>query len=395
MSAARVQVAIIGGGPSGLLLSQLLNRAGIETLVLERRSRAHVLSRIRAGVLEPGTAELLRRAGVGARMDAEGQSHSGVILAGNDRYFRIDFASAGAKHTVLYGQSEITRDLYLAQDAMGTRILHEVEDVALHGLTDSHARVSWRRNGVEEAVVCDFVAGCDGFHGVSRMAIPVAARTEFTKSFPFAWLGILAPVAPAAEELVYAAHPNGFALASMRSPSMSRCYIQVQTDERIENWTDGRFWQEFRTRLPPAIAERVQTGTSIEKSITPMRAFVCEPMRWGRLFLCGDSAHIVPPTGAKGLNLAASDAGLLAHGLRDFFQDGDSHGIDRYSELALARVWRGVQFSIQMTRLMHRSPGQDAMETRLQLAALRQIEQDPTAQRQFAESYTGCRNSPP
>lgn len=383
----RTQVAIIGGGPSGLLLSQLLNRAGIATVVLERKSRDYVLGRIRAGVLETGLVNLLREAGAGDRMDREGHLHDGCHLAQNGRMFRVDFKQACGKQVMVYGQTEVTRDLYAAQDAIGATVIHEAEDVALHDLTGS-PYVTWRDEGGEHRLDCDFVAGCDGFHGISRQAIPDTVRTEFEKVYPFGWLGILSRTPPVEDELIYAAHDRGFALASMRNPQLSRYYIQVPLTDKVEDWSDDAFWTEFRARMPGDVAARLVTGPSIEKSIAPLRSFVTEPMRWGKLFLCGDAAHIVPPTGAKGLNLAASDVHYLYEGLTAHYR-GDDRGIDAYSQRALARIWQAMRFSWSLTTMMHRFPGASDYERRMQDSELALLEKSDTARQLLAENYTG------
>lgn len=385
----RTQVAIIGGGPSGLLLSQLLNRAGISTVVLERKDRDYVLSRIRAGVLETGTVGLIREAGAGARMDREGQLHDGCHLSSNGRMFHVDFKGACGKQVMVYGQTEVTKDLYDAQDAIGATILHDAEDVALHDLTTDAPYVTYRHNGVGQRLDCDFVAGCDGFHGVSRPAMPAHIRTEFEKVYPFGWLGILSRTPPVEAELIYAAHDRGFALASMRNPMLSRYYIQVPLTDKVEDWSDEAFWAELKLRLPADVAARLVTGPSIEKSIAPLRSFVTEPMRWGRLFLCGDAAHIVPPTGAKGLNLAASDVHYLVEGLVEFYRHNRASGIDAYSSRALARIWQAMRFSWSLTTMMHRFPGASDYERRMQDADLALLETNTTARALMAENYTG------
>jgi p-hydroxybenzoate 3-monooxygenase len=385
----RTKVAIIGGGPSGLLLSQLLNRAGIETVVLERKSRDYVLSRIRAGVLEWTTVELLRRAGAGGRMDREGIIHDGCYLSSNGQMFRVDFHESCGKQVMVYGQTEVTRDLYDAQDAIGATVIHDAEDVILHDLNGEAPWVSYRLNGATHRLDCDFVAGCDGFHGVSRSSIPDGVRQEFEKVYPFGWLGILSRTPPVSEELIYAAHPRGFALASMRNPMLSRYYIQVPLTDKVEDWSDEAFWTEFKARMPAEVAGRLVTGPSIEKSIAPLRSFVCEPMRWGRLFLCGDAAHIVPPTGAKGLNLAASDVHYLYEGLAAFYAAGDAAGLDRYSEKALARIWQAMRFSWSMTTMMHRFPEYNAYEQRMQDTELAILKTSAIARQIMAENYTG------
>ncbi|MEY8841497.1 4-hydroxybenzoate 3-monooxygenase, partial [Cribrihabitans sp. XS_ASV171] len=303
----KTQVAIIGGGPSGLLLSQLLNRAGIETVILERASREHVLGRIRAGVLEWGTVELLQAAGVADRLHREGMAHEGCFVTDDELMVRIDFKALTGKTVMVYGQTEVTADLYAAQDAVGTTILHEVEDVAIHDAEGSAPHVTFTHDGEARRIDCAYVAGCDGFHGVSRKTIPEDKRQEFERVYPFGWLGILSRTAPANHELIYANSQNGFALASMRSAALSRYYVQVPLTDKVEEWSDERFWAKLKSCLPSEVSATMQTGPSIEKSIAPLRSFVSEPLRWGRLFLAGDAAHIVPPTGAKGLNLAASD----------------------------------------------------------------------------------------
>ena len=384
----RTQVTIIGGGPSGLLLSQLLNRAGISTVVLERKPRDYVLARIRAGVLETGCTDLIREAGAGARMDREGQLHDGCHLSSNDRMFRVDFRSSIGRQVMVYGQTEVTRDLYAAQDAIGASHIHGVEDVALHDLTCT-AFVTYRLNGESHRIDCDFIAGCDGFHGVSRQAMPAAIRREYEKVYPFGWLGILSNTPPVDSELIYARHDRGFALASMRNPRLSRYYIQVPLTDTVADWPDEAFWAELCARLPTEVAARLVTGSSIEKSIAPLRSFVTEPMRWGKLFLCGDAAHIVPPTGAKGLNLAASDVHYLFEGLRQFYTTATTDGIDRYSQRALARVWQAMRFSWSLTLMLHRFPAATEYERRMQDSALAELEQRESARRLMAENYTG------
>ena len=386
----KTQVAIIGGGPAGLLLSQLLMRAGVRTVVLERRSRDYVLSRIRAGVLEWGTAETLRRAGVGARMDREGQVHEGCFLSAGDTLIRVPFADLCGRHVMVYGQTEVTRDLYEAQDALGATILHEVDDVALGGLEGDAPFVTFTHEGAEHRLDCDYVAGCDGFHGPSRQAIPEEIRKEFERVYPFGWLGILSETPPVSDELIYANHERGFALCSLRNPHLSRYYVQVGLDEKVEDWSDERFWDELKARLPEETARALVTGPSIEKSIAPLRSFVSEPMAWGRLFLCGDAAHIVPPTGAKGLNLAVGDVHYLSEALIARYRDGDPGLLDAYSETALARVWKAVRFSWQMTTLLHRFPDSTGFDRRMQEAELDQLATSETALKLVAENYTGA-----
>ncbi|MEM9009896.1 MAG: 4-hydroxybenzoate 3-monooxygenase [Pseudomonadota bacterium] len=384
------QVAIVGGGPSGLLLSQLLHVAGIDSVVLERRSRAHVLSRIRAGVLEQGLTDLLRRAGVAARMEAEGHVHAGFALAFGGDLLRIDLAELTDGRTVtVYGQTEVTHDLYAARDAADGKILEEAEDVALHGLDGAQPWLTCRQGDAELRIDCDFVAGCDGFHGVSRQAIPATIRREYEKVYPFGWLGVLSETPPVRDELIYANHPDGFALCSMRNPMLSRYYVQCALYEDLGAWPDARFWEVLTARLPEPVAADLVTGPSIEKSIAPLRSFVCEPMRWGRLFLAGDAAHIVPPTGAKGLNLAASDIHYLSEALIAHYLDDDAAGLDAYSARALARVWKAERFSWWMTTLLHRFPETSGFDQRLQGAELAYLASSRAAQTALAENYVG------
>ena len=390
MGVTRTQVAIIGGGPSGLLLSQLLHRQGIESLVLERRSRDYVLGRIRAGVLEQGFADLMHEAGCGHRMEAEGERHHGFLIAHQGRLDRIDLG----KHTqgasvMVYGQTEVTRDLYAARDAMGGQVEHLAEEVALHDLKSQNPHVTYVKDGRQHRVDCDFVVGADGFHGVSRRSIPKDVLREYEKTYPFGWLGLLSKTPPAASELIYARHERGFALCSLRSQVLSRYYVQVPLSDRVEDWSDARFWQELKARLPQEVAQGLETGPSIEKSIAPLRSFVAEPMRYGALFLAGDAAHIVPPTGAKGLNTAASDIYYLYHGLTDHYRRGDSRGLDAYSARALARVWKAERFSWWMTGLLHRFPDMSATDLRLQQADLDYLFASEAAQASLAENYVG------
>ncbi len=385
----RTQVAIIGGGPAGMLLSQILNLAGIETIVVERQSKEHVLKRIRAGVLEWGTTELLRQAGLATRMDAEGLVHEGCFLAAQNRQFRVDFVKSCGKAAMVYGQTEVTKDLYDAQAKIGTTLIENVEAVGLHDLETGSPYVTYQKDGSTHRLDCDYIAGCDGFHGVSRQSIPSGARKEFERVYPFGWLGVLSRTRPVSHELIYANHGRGFALASMRSHTLSRYYIQVPADEKVDSWSDGAFWDELRRRLPNDAAETLETGPSIEKSIAPLRSFVNEPMRWGRLFLCGDAAHIVPPTGAKGLNLAVSDVHYLSQALIGHYRgDGDT-GIEQYSARALARVWKAIRFSWWMTTLMHRFPEQSDFEQRIQESEIDYIASSVAAQTAMSENYTG------
>ncbi|MEN5299399.1 4-hydroxybenzoate 3-monooxygenase [Brucella sp. TWI559] len=383
------QVVIIGGGPSGLLLSQLLNRAGIATIVLERSTRDHVLSRIRAGILEWGSVELLREAGVGTRMDAEGFPHDGTYITDPDLMVHIDFKALTGKRVMVYGQTEVTQDLYQAQDAMGTTVIHGVEDVRILDLDGAQAKVEYTVNGERKALTCAYVAGCDGFHGVSRNTIPEEKRREFERVYPFGWLGILSQTPPVNDELIYANSPHGFALASMRNANLVRYYVQVPLADKVEDWSDDRFWDEFRRRIPSSAAERLVTGPSIEKSIAPLRSFVSEPLRWGRLFLVGDAAHIVPPTGAKGLNLAVSDVFYLHQALIDALKHGREGGIDAYSERALRRIWKAMRFSWQMTTMLHCFEGEDSFAGQMRHATLAHLAESETARKELAENYVG------
>lgn len=385
----RTQVAIIGGGPAGLLLGQLLQRQGIDTVVLERRTRDYVLSRIRAGLLERGTVGLMHEAGVGDRLSREGFVHDGCILSYDNLEFRVDFAAHAEQTVTLYGQTEVTRDLYDARDAAGAVTIHEAEGVTLHDVDSDAPYVTWHKDGAEHRLDCDYIAGCDGFHGVSRLTIPDAVRTEFEKVYPFGWLGILSRTPPVNDELIYASSSRGFGLCTMRNANLSRYYVQVDMSEKIEDWSDDRFWTELKQRIPAVYADQMVTGPSIEKSIAPLRSFVCEPMQWGRLFLCGDAAHIVPPTGAKGLNTAASDVHYLFRALSAFYADGEQDGIERYSETALARVWKTQRFSWWMTSLLHRFPHHDAFAHRMQQAEIEFLSENTAAQAALAQNYVG------
>jgi p-hydroxybenzoate 3-monooxygenase len=381
----KTQVAIIGGGPSGLLLSQLLNQAGIASVVIERQTKDYVLKRIRAGVLEAGTVDILRNAGVGARMDREGHAHEGFFLASQNRQFRIALTENCGKRVMVYGQTEVTKDLYEAQSKMGTLVVEEASDVELHDVTTSKPFVTYKKHGTEIRIECDFIAGCDGFHGVSRQTIPATQRKEFERVYPFGWLGVLSETPPVSHELIYANHIRGFALASMRNPNLSRYYVQVPLDDKIENWSDSAFWDELKRRLPSQAAENLVTGSSIEKSIAPLRSFVCETMRWGNLFLCGDAAHIVPPTGAKGLNLAVSDVYYLSEALKQHFIEKSDHLLESFASTALARVWKAIRFSWWMTTLLHRFPQQTEFEQRIQESEIDYIATSYAAQSMVSE----------
>jgi p-hydroxybenzoate 3-monooxygenase len=383
----RTQVIIVGAGPAGLLLGQLLHREGIDTLLLERRSAQYVAGRIRAGVLEPGTVEVLERAGVSARLHAEGLIHDGVEIGFRGQRHRIALKELTGKAVTVYGQTEVTRDLMEARAATGAPTVYEAQDVALHDLSGSPF-VTYRHEGVVHEVRCDFIAGCDGFHGVSRRSIPAAALKIFERVYPFGWLGLLADVPPPWHELIYASSERGFALASMRSPTRVRCYLQCSVEDKVENWSDERFWDEFRLRLGGSLADSIPNAPSIEKSIAPLRSFVAEPLRFGRLFLAGDAAHIVPPTGAKGLNLAVSDVLYLYEAFRGFFRERSEASLDEYSPRCLKRIWRAERFSWWMTEKLHHFPG-DAFAARIQQTEIEYLFESRAAQVSMAENYVG------
>lgn len=385
----RTQVAIIGGGPAGLLLSQLLHTRGIDSVVLERKTKDYVLGRIRAGVLEQGLVNLMNEAGCAERMHAEGFTHDGTLISYGDEIFRVDFSEHTGTPVMIYGQTEVTRDLYEAREKAGAKIEFEVEDVVIQGADTDAPHVCYTVDGVARRLDCDFVAGCDGFHGVSRQTIPLDVRREYEKIYPFGWLGILSETPPVNHELIYANSKRGFALCSMRNDNLSRYYIQCSLSDSPSDWTDEAFWEELKRRIPKEQADRLITGPSIEKSIAPLRSFVTEPMRWGRLFLCGDAAHIVPPTGAKGLNTAASDVHYLYNGLRDFYENGSEVGIDTYSEKALKRVWKAERFSWWFSSLLHRYPDQSAFDLKMQVAELEFLRTNKAAQQAMAENYVG------
>jgi len=384
----RTQVGIIGSGPAGLLLSHLLDKHGIETIVLERQSRLHVEGRIRAGVLEQGTARLMREAGVNERMDNEGLVHDGVSLAFGNRVERIDFRAHTGKGVIIYGQTEMTKDLIQARLNAGKAIEFEAPALAVEDYRTGTPRIIYEKNGERHEVICDFVAGCDGSHGVSRQSIPAEQLTLFEKVYPFGWLGILAEVPPVNDELIYINHERGFALCSMRSHTRSRYYIQCALEDHVENWSDEDFWKELHRRLPSAAKDQLVTGPRLEMSIAPLRCFVAEPMRFGKLFLAGDAAHIMPPTGAKGLNLAASDVFFLSRALTAYYAEKRTDLLDRYSETALRRVWGSIRFSLWYTSLLHKFD-EDPFNHRIQLADLTYMTGSEAARTSFAENYIG------
>lgn len=385
----RTQVAIIGSGPSGLLLGQLLSNAGIDNIVIDRVSKDYILGRVRAGVLEEGMVGLLERAGADRRMHAEGLPHEGIVLAFDGQDHRIDLFRLTGKRVMVYGQTELTHDLMDRREACGAPSIYEAQNVVPHEFSGKAPYITYELDGRTNRIDCDFIAGCDGYHGVSRKSVPEAAIRTYEKIYPFGWLGILADVPPLNQELIYANHPRGFALCSMRSQTRSRYYIQCALNERIEDWSDDRFYDELRRRLPDEHAQAIVTGPSFEKSIAPLRSFVAEPMRFGRLFLVGDAAHIVPPTGAKGLNLAASDVHYLFEGLQEFYGDKSESGIDLYSARALNRIWKAERFSWSMTMMLHRFPETGAFEQKIQEAELGYLVQSTAASTALAENYVG------
>ena len=385
----RTQVGIVGAGPAGLLLSQLLHLQGIETVVLERRSREYVEGRIRAGVLEQGTVDLLEEAQVGERMRRLGLVHEGIELSFGGERHRIDFRALTGKAVTVYGQTEITKDLIAARLAAGGQIVFEAEDVSVHDFEGDRPKIRFRKDGKAQTLACDFIGGCDGFHGVCRASVPQDALTVYERLYPFAWLGILAATPPVSDELIYCHSERGFALFSMRSPAVSRLYIQCTPDENLDEWPDARIWDELRLRLGGDAAAALQSGPSLEKSIAPMRSFVAQPMRFGRLFLAGDAAHIVPPTGAKGLNLAAADVRVLARALVEFYASGRTDLIEAYSDTCLRRVWKAQRFSWWMTSMLHRFPGRNPFEDQVQLAELDYVTSSTAAATALAENYVG------
>ncbi len=385
----RTKVAIIGAGPAGLLLGRLLENAGIETVVLERRSQDYVLGRIRAGVLEQGTVELLEKAGVSERMHAEGLVHDGVEFCFDGDKHRFNFRELIGRTVMVYGQTEVTRDLMHVRDASGAATIYEAENVTIHDFQTDRPRVRYVKDGAEYEIECDFIAGCDGYHGVCRASVPEGALRTFERVYPFGWLGLLVDRPPVADELIYAHHSRGFALCSMRSHTRSRYYVQVPVNEKVEDWSDDRFWDELRRRVDQETADKLITGPSIEKSIAPLRSFVAEPLRFGRLFLAGDAAHIVPPTGAKGLNLAASDVGCLAEALIEFYAENSPAGIEHYSARVLSRVWKAERFSWWMTSVLHTFPDTDAFGRKMQRTEFDYLVGSEAASRSLAENYTG------
>jgi len=385
----RTQVGIIGAGPAGLLLARLLSRQGIESIVLERRSADYVLGRVRAGVLERGTVELLEEAECAEHMHCDGLVHHGLQINFDGRPLRIDLTALTGGSVVVYGQTEMTRDLMAAREAEGALTLYEAEAIGIRDPESNRPRIIFRQKDQEDQLDCDFVAGCDGFHGVSRTVVPASVLKSYARAYPFGWLGVLAEVKPCSDELIYASHTDGFALASMRSPTRSRYYVQCPIGVRLEDWPDDRFWTELQRRLGTEAAASVTTGPSIEKGIAPLRSFVAEPMRFGRLFLAGDAAHIVPPTGAKGLNLAAADVRMLARALTAYYKQSRTDLIESYSARCLARVWKAERFSWWMTSLLHRFPDADAFARRLQQAEFEYLASSRAAQTAFAENYIG------
>lgn len=386
----RTQVAIVGAGPSGLLLGQLLHKAGIDSIIIERQSGSYVLSRIRAGILEQVTTDLLDEAGVGSRMHREGLVHGGFQMLFDNQRHRIDLQQlTGGKRVMVYGQTELTRDLMEARTAAGLPTVYEARNVAVHDFDGKTPRVTYEKDGQSFEIHCDFIAGCDGFHGVCRASVPKSSMQDFEKVYPFGWLGLLSETPPVHDELIYVNSPRGFALCSQRSHTRSRYYLQVPLTDKAEAWSDEAFWRELRLRLDPQGREELVTGPSLEKSIAPLRSFITEPMRFGSLFLAGDAAHIVPPTGAKGLNLAATDVKFLSQAFIDFYQDRTQAGINGYSERCLKRIWRGERFSWWFTQLMHRFPDDGAMGARFQQAELDYLLHSEAGARTIAENYVG------
>ncbi|WP_420230203.1 4-hydroxybenzoate 3-monooxygenase [Psychrobacter sp. ER1] len=386
----KTQVAIVGAGPSGLLLGQLLTKAGIDNVILERKTGEYVLSRIRAGVLEQGTVNLIRESGAGARMDKEGLVHTGTDFSFQGEHYHIDIEKhSGGKHVVVYGQTEVTRDLMEAREKVGGTTVYEAENVELHDIESDNPYVTYQHNGESFHLDCDYIAGCDGFHGISRKSIPSNELEEYEKVYPFGWLGLMSDTPPVNDELVYCAHERGFALCSMRSPTRSRYYIQVPDTDKIENWNEEKFWAELKRRIPSEMAERLVTGPAIEMSIAPLRSYVCETMQYGKVFLLGDAAHIVPPTGAKGLNLAASDVETAFRLFVKIYEEQRTDLIPRYQEICLARAWKAVRFSWWMTMLLHRFQSAGRFDFRVQQAEFDYFIHSDAGKATIAENYVG------
>ena len=386
----KTKIAIVGAGPSGLLLGQLLHKAGIDNIIIERQTPEYILGRIRAGVLEQGTADLLREAGVSERMEKEGLIHDGFELAIGGRLEHIDLKKlTGGKTVVVYGQTEVTRDLMNARNACGAQTIYQADNVAIHDMKSAAPYITYEKDGVTQRIDCDYVAGCDGYHGVSRKSIPADVLTEYERVYPFGWLGVLADTPPVHDELIYAQHERGFALCSMRSATRTRYYVQVPMTEKVEDWSDERFWDELRQRIPAEQAAKLVTGPSIEKSIAPLRSFVVEPMQYGNLFLLGDAAHIVPPTGAKGLNLAASDVNTMYRILCKVYQEGRTDLLEKYSEICLRRIWKAERFSWWLTSMMHDFPDNDAFTKQMQKTELEYFVGSVAGRTTIAENYVG------
>ena len=389
MTNHKTQVAIIGSGPSGLLLGQLLTLSGIDNIIIDRVSKDYILSRVRAGVLEEGTVEMLDKANIGPRIHEEGMLHGGFTYAFSGRVERVDMRSLINKNVMVYGQTEVTQDLMEAREATNAPTIYEVEDACPVDFDGDKPYVTFKKDGVAHRIDCDFIAGCDGYHGPSRQSVPSSAIKTYEKEYPFGWLGILADVPPVRHEIIYANNERGFGMCSMRSTTRSRYYIQCANDDHVDNWSDDQFWDELRRRLPQDVAEEMTTGPSFEKSIAPLRSFVAEPMRFNKLFLVGDAAHIVPPTGAKGLNLAVSDVHYLFEGLREYYQEKSTAGIDAYSQKALSRVWKAVRFSWWFTTCMHRFPTTTEFDQKIQESDLDYLSKSVAAQTAVAENYVG------
>jgi len=385
----RTKVAIIGAGPAGLLLGQLLHTFGVDNVILERQTPEYVLGRIRAGLLEEGTVSLLEKVGAADRLHREGLVHHGVELAFGGARHRIDMHGLTGKTVTIYGQTEVTLDLMNARKAAGLTSIYSASDVKPHDFDTEHPRVTYVKDGVSYEITCDFIAGCDGFHGVSRASVPASAITSYERVYPFGWLGILSETPPVSPELIYNNHERGFALCTMRSTHRSRYYVQCPLDDHVDQWSDERFWDELKRRVDQKAADELVTGPSIEKSIAPLRSFVAEPMRFGRMFLAGDASHIVPPTGAKGLNLAASDVHYLSQALREYYDGKSSAGIDGYSARALARVWKAVRFSWWMTSMLHKFPDDGEFAARIQIAELDYLVSSKAASTSLSENYVG------